>query len=359
MTQQFNQPNLRGRFDVAVSLVGSERLMLQSISTYSTGGAGTLHDTVEVYFDRKRENSFTIFAWMTDVEGNVFWLTGDTVWGRIHSNGAMHMDGRPVFMKKVTTSKGIDPRPGTGTNRAIFKDSYETGVAQVPLPTDINEMIAASQESGGKHYTTDIWVTLSGGDGSTSGDGIAYIQTVAGGPVVDSVMISDPNFNGVILTTGNATVKGKLDGALSIGAVNDIHVVDDIRYEQDPRQYPNSNDMLGLISGHDVVVDNIPETYNCHIDGSIFALNKFRAEGYNSRPPAGDLVVFGSIVQKERGEICTFQSGRTPKTGFSKAYTYDERLSNPLHKPPSYPGYYVKTLAITNWWESYRVVQYR
>jgi len=42
-------------------------------------------------------------------------------------------------------------------------------------------------------------------------------------------------------------------------------------------------------------------------------------------------------------------------SGFSKRYRFDTRLQDPSFRPPYFPGYYVKTYAITNWWESYRV----
>ena len=42
-------------------------------------------------------------------------------------------------------------------------------------------------------------------------------------------------------------------------------------------------------------------------------------------------------------------------SGFRKSYKFDQRLEDPNYRPPYYPGYYVKTLAIANWWESYRL----
>ena len=81
---------------------------MRCVSTYPMGSA-SLRDTVEVFFDRNKKNSFSLFAWMTDFEGNVFWITKDTVWGRVHSNGNLHINGSPVFMQKATTAKGFDP----------------------------------------------------------------------------------------------------------------------------------------------------------------------------------------------------------------------------------------------------------
>jgi len=70
------------------------------------------------------------------------------------------------------------------------------------------------------------------------------------------------------------------------------------------------------------------------------------------------LRILGSIVQNRRGPVGTF-SGSGIISGFSKRYRYDDRLADPSFRPPFYPGFYVKTYAITNWWESFRVPNIR
>jgi hypothetical protein len=353
ITQTMTGDQGTGSFTVSRTNVAADRALIRSVSTYNTWGSGTLHDTVEVFLDRNAQQSFTLFAWMTNFEGNVFWITGDTVWGRIHSNGNLHVDGRPVFMEKATTSKSFDPKVGTGTNKAIFKQGYETGVAEVTLPDDISELINASA-AGGRKYTSEIWITLSPGT-SADGDGKAYIRTSSTGSIVDSISLSDASFNGALVSTGRVHVKGTVDGKLTIGSQSDVVVEDNIFYEQNPLT-TTSNDLLGLVANNNVIVaNNTANNSDCIIQACIFARSgSFLAENYNTRPVAGELRLLGSIVQDERGAVGTF-SGSTLKSGFSKRYRYDTRLSDPSFRPPYYPGYYVKTLAITDWWESYRV----
>jgi cytoskeletal protein CcmA (bactofilin family) len=292
---------------------------------------------------------------MTNFEGNdIFWITGDTVWGRIHSNGNLHVNGRPVFMEKATTSKSFDPKVGVGTNKAIFKQGYETGVAEITLPNDISELMNASV-AGGRRYTSEIWVTLNPGT-SGDGDGKAYIRTSATGSIVDSISLNDAaSFNGALTSTGRVHVQGTVDGKLTIGSQTNVVVENDILYEQNPMT-GTSNDLLGLVANTNVVIaDNAANNGNCTIDACIFARSgSFIAENYNTRPVAGELRLLGSIVQDTRGAVGTF-SGSTLKSGFSKRYRYDTRLNDPSFRPPYYPGFYVKTLAITDWWESYRV----
>lgn len=362
ITQNIDDGTLRGRFTATRSDISANRARLRTVSTYQATPFTTLRDTIDVYFDKTKYNSFAMYAWMTNFEGNVFWITGDTVWGRIHSNGALHVNGSPVFMEKATTSKNFDPRVGTGVNRARFMNGYETGIAEIPLPNDLSELINSSQLSGtpyGRYYThPTLWATLAPGT-SADGDGKIYLRTTSGGAIIDSVNLGDPNFNGALLTTGTLNVQGTLDGRVTLGSLGNIIIQNDCLYERDPLT-TTSNDMLGLVSDVDVVVaDNTPNRTDCIIQGNIFCRDgSFRAENYNTRGISGALRVLGSIVQDERGAVGQF-SGSTLNSGFSKRYRYDVRLNDPAQRPPHYPGYYVRTYAITNWWESYRVMKFQ
>lgn len=350
--QSFTSGNLAGgSFIVKAENINSSTMRIRSTSSFAS-----FRDTVEVYFDRNRLQSFSMYAWMTNFEGNVFWVTGDSVWGKIHSNGNLHISGSPVFMEKVTTAKMINPKPGSGTSKGIYKKGYETGVAPINFPTDMNELIAAST-AGGRKYNRQIWVTL---DPKTSAnnDGKAYIRYTSTGPIVDSVSLSDPSFNGVILGTDSVCVKGTVDGKLSIGSLENIYVVDDVKYENNPLVTPASDDVLGIVSNQNVIISNIvPATTNLEIHGSIFArTGSFTAQDYNSRTIAnsGTLSIVGGIIQETRGAVGTSASG-TLKTGYSKRYRFDPRLADTNFRPPFFPGFYRKTLAINNWWENVRI----
>jgi len=348
--------HLSGSFTASMENLGSNTARLRSVSTYALNAYETLHDTVEVFFDTRNENSFTLFAWMTNFEGNVFWITGDTVWGRVHSNGALHMNGKPVFYEKVTTSKGIDPKPGVGANKAVFKDGYETGVATIDYPDDLSQIQWAAN-NGGRFYNGNIWVVLSPGTGANN-DGVAYIRTSQLGPNIDTVFLNDPGFNGVILGDSRVNIFGTLDGVTTISSLQDIYIQDNVIYEN--RNYSTSDDLLGIVAEDFIVVaDNTANRTDCEIDGSIFSRDQsFKAENYNAGSPRGILKINGSIVQDERGAVGTFAGG-VLKTGYSKRYRYDPRLADPNFRPPFYPGFWVNTYAITNWWESVRIPEFR
>jgi hypothetical protein len=108
------------------------------------------------------------------------------------------------------------------------------------------------------------------------------------------------------------------------------------------------------------VADNTANKTNVEIDASIFArTGSFTAENYSSGSTRGLLKLEGSIVQNARGAVGTFNSGTTTlKTGYSKRYRYDDRLSDPTFRPPYYPGFYKATYAIANWWENVRIPKF-
>ncbi|MBP1656650.1 MAG: hypothetical protein H6Q31_1251, partial [Bacteroidetes bacterium] len=172
-------------------------------------------------------------------------------------------------------------------------------------------------------------------------DGKAYVRSgnTSSGAIIDSIDLSDLSFNGVLLGTGRVNVEGKLDGRLSVASQTNVWIQNDIRYERDP-QAGLSNDLLGLIAEKNVIIaDNAANNSNCEIHASVFCRDgSFYAENYNTRAVSGELRVLGSVVQNERGAVGTF-SGSTLKSGFSKRYRYDDRLSNESVRPPCYPGF--------------------
>jgi len=344
--------SLNGAFTYSVATGANGRPFLRSISLVN-GPYETLRDTVEVQFGANSQQSFTLFAWMTNFEGNVFWITGDSVWGRVHSNGQMHMSGTPTFMEKLTTSKGIDPKWGGGTNMAVFKKGFETGVATIQFPTDLSQLANAATSSG-RMYAGDVTVKLNGGTGA-NGDGYAVVSKA--GVQIDSFALNSGTFNGVLGSTGRVSISGTVDGKLSVFSTTDVYIVDNVTYENRTK---GSDDVLGLVSETNVTVaDNTANSADVYIDASIFARSgSFSAENYSKGKPRGNLFINGSIVQDTRGAVGTFASGAGLKTGFLKRYRYDDRLSDPNFRPPYYPGFTTQTFAISSWWESVHIPRF-
>jgi hypothetical protein len=336
---------LSGQFTYTVANMPSGSPVVRSVSMIQAPDE-VLQDTVVILFGSTSYQSFSLFAWMTNQEGSIWWITGDTVWGRIHSNSTLNMKGSPTFMEKVTTTKGINPTWGTGGNTAVFKEGYETGVGTINFPTDLSQ-IGNAATSGGRAFTGNIEVKLNGG---TAADNDGYALVYKGGVLVDSIMMNDAAFNGVIGSTGTVSVSGTLDGKLSIFSTDKLYLVDDILYEN---RTSTSDDVLGLVAENSILIaDNTPNATDIHIDASIFVRSgSYGAENYSSGSPRGEVYLNGSVVQNKRGAVGTF-SGSTISTGYLKRYHYDTRLSDPLFRPPFYPGFYVTSYPVATWWES-------
>jgi hypothetical protein len=264
-------------------------------------------------------------------------------------------------MGKVTTAGRFDPKVGKGTNNAIFKKGYEEGVEEIQFPTDISGLVTAAKDSTsakrGHYYNDSIWVKLVPRTDEKENDARAIVRRASAAP--ETLWLNNGTFNGALVSGKAVSVAGTLDGQLTIGSLTNVWVRDDIEYREDPREIPTSTDILGLVSKKDVKIqDNVLVNGDRTIQASLFTIESFTAENWTGRPLNGALHVLGSIVQNERGAVGTF-SGGTRKSGFSKRYRYDDRLSDPNFRPPFFPGFTARTFAIANWWESYRVLEFR
>jgi hypothetical protein len=302
-------------------------------------------DSITAYFGFTMP--YSRFFWFTNNEGNVYWTTGDTVWGPMHTNTVVKTWDSPVFYGKVTAKAGINPDPTSPHNKAEFNGGWEIGVEN-EVPTDFSVLQnAAVSGNGGAAVNTkclyDKKVTFEFlADGNV-------IRTVQGDPP-DTVKVSDIAPTGAIWSTEEVRVKGVFNGAMTIYSDDNIFIDDDLVYADNPLVNKNSDDILGLVAKNDVLVtDNAANNSDCNVQACIMAVKgSWGAENYASRPVAGVLRFTGSIVQDNRGPVGTFSYGAGIKSGFSKRYYFDERLSK--MSPPNYP-YLRDAMHLLSWWE--------
>jgi len=286
-------------------------------------------------------SKFSKFAYYSVNEGSyIWWTSSDTVWGPLHSQDKLKIDGDPVFYGKVTSLRGYMEQAGSHPK---FYGGYEKGV-DLPLPA-----------SG----LSDIATAAAGGGGQISGKDTVYltfqsdsikVKYTFNGPVT-SYLASSFAPNGAIYVKDakavrlQGTVKGQYTLASNLG---DMYIDNDIVYNTDPRTNPNSKDILGIVAKNDVwITDNAANNNNINIDASIYCeKGSFGAENYNSRPVSGRINLLGGIIQFQRGAVGTF-TGMGIKSGFYKTYRYDERLM--LAAPPMFPG--TGGFEIVSWYE--------
>jgi hypothetical protein len=302
-------------------------------------------DSITAYF--ASDIQLSKFFWFTENEGNVYWISGDTIWGPMHTNTVVKTWGSPVFYGKVTAKAGITPNPLSKKNEAEFNGGWEIGVEN-KIPQDMSKiLIAAVAGNGGAAPNTKcIYDTPTSFEFLANGD---VIRTVGANPP-DTVSLATIAPTGAIYSTDEIRVKGTFNGDATIYSKTNIYIDDDLVYADNPMINPNSDDLLGLVAQNDVLItDNVANNSDCNLQASIFAVNgNYGAENYASRPVSGVLRFAGSIAQKHRGPVGTFSYGTGLKSGFSKRYYYDLRLQNIAPRNfPSIQG----SLYLVAWWE--------
>jgi hypothetical protein len=336
-----------------------------------------LHDTTTIRAVINRP-AFSQYAYFTNDEGSVNFASGDTLYGPVHTNGTFNMDGHPVFYGKVSSphepnDRGANPEYNGGTNF----DSYN-----IDLPSDLSN-ISDDARDGGYHFDDKIKVVFKD-DGTADitryqrdciewwGRRHRYCRKRGSTPIDTTNYNLQPsnNFNGIISSSKNIEVKGTLAGGvkITVHSQQDIHIIGDLTYQDfDPTQdYSetklSSNNLLGLVSQNNIIVDDGAETIQnsvtsgttsdtqgLYITASIMASQgSFTVQDYNDRGIGfrGDLFVLGGVIQKDRGPVGLV--GNT--AGYSKYYTYDKRFQT--NQTPDFPE--VKRFSVDSWRETTR-----
>jgi Tfp pilus assembly protein PilX len=287
------------------------------------------------------QQNFSRYAYFSDLEkdpvgGQTIWfVTKDEFFGPLHTNDRMHIYGSPKFHEEASSNAAtIDYyNGGPPSDDPEFLGGLTLNASRIPLPTNTSMILNKANESGGLKLTGNpVYIKFlvdAGGNRSLS-------VSINGGAYNTMAYPS----NGVIYVQGLAQVEGKVKGQVTIGSNGDIRIMDNIVYNTDPRIDPNSTDLLGLVSDANVIMWNSTanlDTADETVMAAIMALNtSWTVQSYNSGSPRGKLIVYGGIIQKQRGAVGTFNSSSGAiVTGYEKAYSYDARLMD--NPPPAFP----------------------
>jgi hypothetical protein len=300
-----------------------------------------------------RTESFSRYVYFHNQSSDIWHVTGDSLDGPFHANGHIRIRGEPWFGGRVSTTE--DYLIVQSGSNPIFERGYTTNAPAVPFPDP--DMVptglrAAAQSQGhfapslrGNRARYEVVLGRNGNLGylsyrSYERRGSRYRYS----PWTD---VAVSGITGPVWFDDTVWIEGTLDGVVTIGTAEDVHIRDDILYEDaTPRggPVPGCDDMLGLISSANVIVDITPANMrDCVIHGHVMALqHSLTAERYNQGPPRGDLVVWGGIAQENTGPVGAFNEYDIIVHGYTKDYHYDVRLNN--DSPPWYPltgRYYV------------------
>ena len=337
-----NLPYNGGEIDVSVTPIGTDIIEVIAEGTYEG-------ETKEVKI-RFRPSSFAKYAYYMNLfGGNDVFVTGDTIWGPIHTNGKLGTTGSPVFYGKATSKLGLkmnapkDPK---------FYGGYESGI-DVPFVFDTTGIPAAAA-SGGKLFPggpQDVRLTFN------SDATVAWSVETAGvwtAPVTEALSTFAPN--GVIWNEkGNIYTSGTVNGKYTIGVgissgfgSGNVYLEDDLVYRTDPIDDPSCTDMLGIVSGNNIIISNTAANHHdINIHASILATKGgLMVEDLGSFPAAGTLYMAGGIIGHQNQDFGIFNKG-VLTNGFNLKLKYDERFM--VVAPPAFPN--SGKLEIVSWYE--------
>lgn len=282
------------------------------------------------------KDAFSKYTYFSDTEpSHIYFFDDDVLTGPVHTNGTLRIAGSPLFEGFVSSpnawqghsSYNNDPQFEGGFN-------FSSPVIDMPGPDELS-YLRDEGIANGLTFNERIFVEF-------KDNGTVDISGVSGSD-------SNPTFgepqnynlnaiNGIISSSRKVYTKGTLKGSVTLHSSDEVEIMGDLTYSTHPSNQ-NSTDLLGIVSEGDVKIDRYAHedsgTQDLEIHASIMTLDRsFEVEDYSSGDPRGELTLIGGLQQKERGAVGTFNGGGV-QSGFSKSYSYDERLSKMI--PPFYP----------------------
>jgi len=329
-----------GKINVTVDVLDAFKQILR-VNSYGTFNGIT--DTVQVTL---QPSMFSKFAYYSESEGagTIWWTTGDTVWGPLHSQDVMNIDGGPVFVGKVTSKEALNLNFGAVPE---FLGGFSQGV-DLKIPQNGVVDLKTTAQNGGAYISNKDTVYI-----KFEGDSISYKYLKQGNWQTAAAAAYAPNGT-IFINNATLRISGTVKGQYTIGvggtgSKGNVYLDDDVVYDKDPIQYPSSQDMLGIVAQNNVyITDNSANSNDINIDAAIFVENGgFGAENYDDRGPSGTINLLGGITQKTRLPVGTFSWWWGITNGFNKSYKYDNRLMSSF--PPSFPS--TGFFEIVSWYE--------
>lgn len=328
------------------------KVLLYSVATYE--------ETQVITEVMMRRDSFSKYSYFSDREqssligvGDIYFYGSDVISGPIHTNGTFRMSGSPTFYGHVSSPNMWSSKSLFGDN-PDFQSTTDFNSPTRPLPTNAQiSSLKSVANSTGLTFNNPIDVTFKS-NGSIDISEYNYANR-SWDPTQN---YTANQHNGIISSSEKTWVKGVVNGPITLHSEKDIEILGDIEYDSSPVSDPNSDDLLGLVSEENVILDKNAHSYkgnrDVNIHASIMAMGtSFTVEDYSSGGYRGKINLLGGIIQKNRGPVGTF-GGWFGDTGFSKNYDYDVRLRYSI--PPHFPRESV--FSILSWKDRVAQVNY-
>ncbi len=310
--------------------------------------------TLETQLELKRMafSNFTHFLNKNEVArgfGDIIAFNDDVIEGRFHSNAEIIVGysrkTKPEFLGKVTTSsRRVAVLKNSGTVKLskakrdqIFLGGIEMGVAKIELPKSFVPFPYNTSVTEAQIHRFDQDTHL--------------IFEAAG-----SVSIQEPDKQARNVILGDQPqyffaegktklhVKGVVKGQVLVYSPYDIIISDSLIYAHQKDTLLADN-YLGLVSDHDVIVDEPKVTGDKDIDihAAIYAKSRFKVKKYRTRSN-NTLSVYGSITTG-------LPSPTEPR--FKTHLAFDNRFEK--FRPPGFPM--TDRFELDSWDESWSIVK--
>jgi len=337
---------IRGTYVVSVLgdpnnyMHGLKDFDITSCGIVNAGGIGYTN-TITVHAKIQSFGSYMhATAWEQDRNGNNLWFaTGDIIDGPVYVNDQLNIQNSPRFLQLV--SSAASSVNYSSANSSVFEGQ--------PVALKLNATPISGQFTG-DHITDIKNAALGNGTGglNLTNDWYFVFKTNSftyqqgGTTLTNTVLLSNTN-GGLIYVNGNATVRGVVNGKVTLAAQKSIFITNDLVYAsaQSPNPWSGSftnsivDDYIGLVASNSVIL-TMSNAVNIHAaimvtSGAPSGLEGFSAFYNDKNFGHPNINLYGSLSQYRRGLIWSSSA----VNGFAKNYKFDTRLLNDA--PPSFP----------------------
>jgi Tfp pilus assembly protein PilX len=279
-------------------------------------------------------------------------IDADAINGPFKTNDSISVCGSPDFGRDSNDDielNGNSPGWVSGCSGAApnFKGTVDWPAGQLPMPQSNSQLEASADPSyvfDGETRLVFNGTTVSVTNNGTTNSmplppsGVIYVNSTSCNVGYSRQQTYTPSSFMTNPGCGNVWISGTYNSDITIGADNDIIVMDDFK----------SNSLSTVLGG--LVANNFVRVFHpvsfsssssctnnggpgsIEIDAAILALNhSFITDNWYCGSPLGTLTVKGAIAQKFRGTVGT-HSGSTIVSGYSKSYSYNDTLR--YREPP-------------------------
>lgn len=256
-------------------------------------------------------------------------IHNDELEGRFHSNSGISLaydrKVRPLFHGKVTTTSrriSVVNSRGSMKRDQIFLGGLQTGVRSIRLPKQFLPFPGETEIADDQvhHFIEDTRITF-------RADGSYVWQPVDSESPPQMANVTGNTMYLIADRKVNIHVKGTVNGKVLVYSPERIVIEDDLVYEQNPEEVPDSDDYLGLVSDKyvDIAPPNITGPGDLLINAAIYAQRRFAVRGYRYGENAL-LYLYGSLSV---GSL----SATEPR--YYTKIRFDQRLER--LRPPGFP----------------------